>query len=338
MTGAPQSTFPRICLPACLALLWAAVAPAPAPLAAQARTNATLSTDAEFQKEPSGTVLGRLVRGTALTIGPKQGGWVEVRFEGWIVSSALRPDRRDGFDVAVAVGAGTTVRTAPGGGTTLGTARAGALFKKLSTQGEWTQVERIAWIQIGAVAAEGKATTGAAAGAKPATGSDAVPAGIAVAGGATLVAQPAGAPIATLEVPLAATVLERREGWAKIRVEAWVREGSLGEAGRAGGPTAAEIRANPDRFVGETVEWSLQVLAVQLADELRPELPPGQPYVLARGPLPETGFVYLVVSKEEAAKFRAMEPLAKVMVRATIRAGRSRFLPTPVLTFVRRLN
>ncbi len=319
-------------------LLWAAAAPFPAPLAAQARTSATLTSDAEFQKEPSGTVLGRLVRGTPLSLGTKQPGWVEVRFEGWIISSALRPDRRDGFDLAVAISAGTSLRSAPGGGTTLGTARVGALFKKLSTKGEWTQVERVAWVQAGALAEERKAATAGAPAVPSAARTDSAAAGIAVAGGATLVAQPAGAPIATLEVPLAATVLERRDGWAKVRVEAWVREGSLGAAGRTGGPSAAEIRANPDRFVGETVEWSLQVLAVQLADELRPELPPGQPYVLARGPMPETGFVYLVVSKEEAAKFRSMEPLAKVMVRATIRAGRSRFLPTPVLTFVRRLD
>ena len=77
---------------------------------------------------------------------------------------------------------------------------------------------------------------------------------------------------------------------------------------------------------------------IQKADELRPELPPGQPYVLARGPIPETGFVYLIVSAKEAEQFRAMEPLAKLRIRATIRAGRSRFLPTPVLTFVRRLD
>jgi hypothetical protein len=80
------------------------------------------------------------------------------------------------------------------------------------------------------------------------------------------------------------------------------------------------------------------VLAVREADDLRPELPKGQPYVLARGPLPETGFVYLAVPAAEAATFRRMEPLAEVRVRATIRAGRSRFLPTPVLTFVRRLD
>jgi hypothetical protein len=60
--------------------------------------------------------------------------------------------------------------------------------------------------------------------------------------------------------------------------------------------------------------------------------------VLARGPLPETGFVYLLVVPDEAERFKAMAPLAHVQVRATIRAGRTRFLPTPVLTLVRRLD
>ncbi len=90
--------------------------------------------------------------------------------------------------------------------------------------------------------------------------------------------------------------------------------------------------------MGQPVEWTLQVLAVQQADELRPELPPGQPYVLARGPLPETGFVYLVVRTDEVARFRNLEPLAKIRVRATVRSGRTRFLPTPVLNFVRLLD
>jgi hypothetical protein len=48
--------------------------------------------------------------------------------------------------------------------------------------------------------------------------------------------------------------------------------------------------------------------------------------------------VYLAVPASQAAAFRAMEPLAEIRVRATIRAGRSRFLPTPVLDFVRRLD
>ncbi len=80
------------------------------------------------------------------------------------------------------------------------------------------------------------------------------------------------------------------------------------------------------------------MLAVQKADELRPDLPLGQPYVLASGPLPESGFVYLVITPAEVDSFADLQPLAKIRVRATIRAGRSRFLPTPILNFVRRLN
>jgi len=343
--GAPQSIPARNRLPACLVLLWAAVAFATAPLAAQANARAILSTEAEVQKEPNGTVLGRLAKGNAVVPGTVRGNWVEVRFAGWLANTAVRADRRDGYDLAVALAAGTTLRSAPGGGNVVGTVRAGVLFKQLERQGDWVRVERTAWLLKSATApaTETKpaaATPPAALPAKAPTAAAATDSSGAttVSGGATLASAPAGPPLATLEVPVAAEVLERRDGWAKVRVEAWVRETNIGEGGRSGGPSAADIRANPDRFVGETVEWTMQVLAIQTADELRPELPPGQPYVLGRGPLPETGFIYLVVSREEAAKFRAMEPLAKVRIRATIRAGRSRFLPTPVLTFVRRLD
>ena len=99
-------------------------------------------------------------------------------------------------------------------------------------------------------------------------------------------------------------------------------------AGFPGVGKSTLFRDDPERYVGQTVEWSLQVLAVQQADELRPELPLGQPYVLARGPLPETGFVYLLVSEKEVATWRALEPLAEVRVRATVRAGRTRYLLT----------
>jgi hypothetical protein len=326
-------------------LLWAAVAFAAAPLVAQGTARATLSTEAEVQKEPNGTVLGRLAKGSGVAPGTARGNWVEVRFAGWLASTAVRADRREGYDLAVALAAGTTLRSAPGGGNVVGTVRAGVLFKQLERRGEWVRVERTAWILKSATtpAPEAKPAVATPPATPPASPPSAAPTpdssgATTVSGGATLASSASGPPIATLEVPVAATVLERRDGWAKVRIEGWVRETNIGEGGRSGGPSAADIRANPDRFVGETVEWTMQVLAIQTADELRPELPPGQPYVLARGPLPETGFIYLVVSREEAAKFRAMEPLAKVRIRATIRAGRSRFLPTPVLNFVRRLD
>ncbi|HET9275801.1 MAG TPA: hypothetical protein VFN96_07020, partial [Gemmatimonadales bacterium] len=121
-----------------------------------------------------------------------------------------------------------------------------------------------------------------------------------------------------------------------VRFEGWVRASEL-----AGSPppppeiTAAMIREQPDRYVGRPVEWRLQFLAVRRADELRPEMPLGQTYLLTRGPLPEAGFVYVVVSREQAAALTGLEPLDEILATVTIRAARTRYLATPVVELVR---
>lgn len=315
-----------------------------APLTGQTRRTAV---EADFVKEPGGTVLARVAKGTSLRIGAGRGTWQEVVLEGYIASSGLRNDSRDGFDVAVNLSAGAPMRAGAGSGATLATARAGALFTRLGIQGGWIRVRRTGWIPKSALeaaqAAPKPAQTQPPAPAPATTPGTDRPAadsarGQSLGGGAAFAAQPGGAPVAQFESPHPVEVLERRGGWARVRMEGWVREGSLGTTPPPDQITAKEIRENPDRYVGQTLEWTLQVLAVQQADELRPELPPGQPYVLARGPLPETGFVYLVVKRDEVERFRSLEPLAEIRVRATVRAGRTRFLPTPVLDFVRRLD
>jgi hypothetical protein len=101
--------------------------------------------------------------------------------------------------------------------------------------------------------------------------------------------------------------------------------------------TAAEVRTDPGRYMGRTVEWRLQLIAVQTADELRTEMPRGQNYLLTRGPLPEPGFVYVTVSEAQAAEFRALTPLQEMTLRVTIKAARSKYLTTPIVEFVARV-
>src|SRR5207244_11830069 len=64
---------------------------------------------------------------------------------------------------------------------------------------------------------------------------------------------------------------------------------------------------------------SLQFIAQQKADELRPDIPNGATYLLARGPLPERGFVYVVVPDGKRAQLDALTPLATVQVTARVR-------------------
>lgn len=290
-----------------------------------------VAADADLVKDPGGTVLARVAKDAAVTSGATRGAWQEVTVEGWIQASALRDDRRDGFDVAVNLSAGAPLRAGPGSGATVAIARAGALLKRVETRSGWVHVRRTGWIPAGAL-------TSAAAprsSGTPATGQSGP---TTLSAGGTVAATHRGAPVAIFESPMPVTVLERRDGWTRVRIDAWVPDEAIGDQPPTNQITGINVRENPERYIGQTVEWTLQVLAVQKADELRPELPLGQPYILARGPVPETGFVYLVVSEAEVARFRELEPLAKVRVRATIRSGRTRFLPTPVLNFVRRLD
>jgi hypothetical protein len=94
------------------------------------------------------------------------------------------------------------------------------------------------------------------------------------------------------------------------------------------------VRAEPARYVGQVLEWRLQLVAVQTADALRPELPEGREYLLTRGPLPESGFVYVILPPAEAARFKAMAPLSEFTARALLRAPSTRWLPNPVVELV----
>jgi hypothetical protein len=60
-------------------------------------------------------------------------------------------------------------------------------------------------------------------------------------------------------------------------------------------------------------------------------MPPGQPYLLTRGPLPEPGFVYVTIPPARLADFRALPALQELVLRVTVRAARTKFLPTPVV-------
>jgi hypothetical protein len=325
-------------------------------LAGQART--PILTAADLVKDPAtGALIAHLTAGTNVVRGRVQGEWQEATIEGWVAATALRDDPR-GNVATVTPAEGTTIHAAAGSGGSLGTAHFGMRVTRLETKSGWAHVRRAGWLERSAFKAPAAAkpkpaavptkpaveptksavsaasAAGAAPPAAPATNS----ATTMLAGGTTFAAGPAGSSIGVFEVPVKAEVLEHRNGWARVRIDAWVRDGSLGEAPPPGSITAADIRNQPDRYIGQTVEWTLQVIAVEKADELRPELPTGQPYVLARGPLPESGFVYMVIAPDQEATFRGLEPLTKIRVRATVRAGRSKYLPVPVLTLVRRLD
>jgi len=155
-----------------------------------------------------------------------------------------------------------------------------------------------------------------------------------------LFATPQGGKYATLQIGAPIKILSRSGDWVRIQTEGWVREGDLEEAsgGALTGITAAEVRSDPSRYVGKTLEWRLQLIAVQTADELRTEIPRGQTYLLTRGPLPEPGFVYVIVSDSQAAEFKSLPALQELTLRVIIKAAKTKYLTTPVVELVSRVG
>jgi hypothetical protein len=329
---APQSSpgLPR--LPAWIIPLFLFAAP----LLAQEEKPLAAPTD--LQREPDGTPLVSLPAGAPVEPGRTEGDWHQVTVEGWISTSSTAPTRREGFDLVVTPDKGENLRRSPNG-PIVGRAREGTLLERVRAKGKWTQVRRKGWVPRQAVAPKARTPAQAvqtrAAQAAPAAKS-VPPDAVETTRATQLSATPGGAQYGSLQGGIPARVVGRSGEWSQVEVSGWVRASDLqpAQGGAFAGVSAAEVRAAPDRFVGQTLDWKLQLIAVQAADELRTEMPTGQPYLLTRGPLPEPGFVYVTIPADSVAKFRALPPLSELTVRLRLKAAKTRYLTTPVAEFV----
>ena len=318
------------------------------PLAAQDERR--LEAPADLHRDPAGTPLVSLPAGAAVEAGKADGDWREVTVEGWIFRPSTSPTKRDGFDLVVTSDEGENLRRVPNG-PIVGRAREGTLLERVGEKGKWFRVRRDGWVPREAVPAKtpaarapappprarrrrsrpGRQPTPAWLAGRPAESPLSIE-GVETLRETGLSRMPDSAATSTLPAGTPARVVGRSGEWVRVQVEGWVRETDLkpAESGVLAGITAAEVRAAPEKFVGQTLDWRLQVIAVQLADELRPEMPPDQPYLLTRGPLPEPGFVYVTIPSSRIAEFRALPPLHEMVMRVTLKAARTRYLATPV--------
>jgi hypothetical protein len=315
------------------------------PLHAQTRYRVT--TDGEwFHQEPSGRRLARLARGAMVTVLAEQDDWLRVTIEGWIFGTSVGPSPRAGFDLAVTRAPDENLRSAPAGALVAKLAE-GFLLVRLAEEKPWVRVKRDGWVQrtglapVTEVAAGRTAGGGVDSAAGPAAtppgrglgGNPADSAGVQPARQTTVYRAPEGPTAGTLSPETPLRVLSRTGEWARVQMEGWVRTDDLREAvpGALIGVSAAELRADPERYQGQTLRWTLQFIATQRADDLRPDLPPGATYLLARGPLPEHGFVYVVVPEAQRGAIETLTPLTEIRITARVRVARSRFLGNPVV-------
>jgi len=319
------------------------------PSPARAQRAATIQRDNEaFLAEPGGARLGRVAQGAQFASGGARASFTALTLEGWVWRASLRAETRDGHTLRLAKAGEENVRSAPNGAV-VARLVSGALLDEVERRGGWVHVRRSGWVATaGLRAAGGAAPAAPAALQRPAPAGGPAPAAsettttdvdphLAVARSRIALHRAPGAPPAgSLEADMPVRITARAGEWVRVETQAWVRESDLRPAGDAAlnNVTAAELRANPERFQGRLIRWTIQVIALQTADDLRPDCAAGERYILARGPAPEYAFAYIVVPAAKAAQVGRIAPLASVTIVARVRSGRSTYLANPILELV----
>jgi hypothetical protein len=316
-----------------------------APLASQARYRVTADNE-WFYQAADGRRLAQIARGADVQGGAIQGDWITVTLDGWIFASSVGPSPKPEFDLAVTPDGGENLRATPGGAL-VGHLAKGFGLKQVATQTRWVHVQRQGWIKRASLLPLAAVSTTVTAGdsdssktpAATPPGRDSTvvdPSKAQPNRRTTLYRAPDGPPAGaiTSETPL--RVLSRSGEWARVQFEGWVRTADLqtNTPGVLVGVSAAELRTDPARFQGQVLKWRLQFIAVETADDLRPDVPDGATYLLARGPSPEHGFVYVVVPDAKKALVASLAPLANIEITARVRVGRSRYLGNPVVDLI----
>src|SRR5687767_9819292 len=140
MIHAPQSSPGLRRLPASLALLLT-LAAAAAPAMAQARRTIAPTT---VHTAPGGAQLARLPDAATLATGTRRSGWTQVTLDGWVATSLLASNRRDGFDRVVRAD-NVRLRLTPGG-EEIALLEKGMLLDRVQARGGWTRVRRTVWV------------------------------------------------------------------------------------------------------------------------------------------------------------------------------------------------
>jgi hypothetical protein len=308
---------------------------------ARTQQAATIQRDNEaFLAEPGGARLGRLTRGAQLASGSARSGFTALTLDGWVWQASLRAESRDGHTLRVTKAGEENLRNALNG-TVVARLVSGALLDEVERRGGWVHVRRSGWVATAGLRVAGRAAPVAAAAAPAPAAAETTAADVdphlAVARTRIALHRAPGAPPAgSLEADMPVRITARAGEWVRVETQGWVRERDLRPAGNAAlnNVTAAELRTNPERFQGRLIRWTIQFIALQTADDLRPDFTAGERYILARGPAPEYAFAYVVVPAEQAAAVARIAPLASVTIIARVRSGRSAYLANPILELV----
>ncbi len=312
-----------------------------APGRSDAQNRVVVRAEENFRREPNGVVLARLDPGTSLRVLGTEGNWTQVELEGWVWLRSLQASDDAAFDLVVSQDGGENLRSGPSG-TILGRLAEGALLEELGRDPAWARVSRLGWIWSASVAAASADAPPAAVTEAPAPAragpAARVPGGFQrPAAGGPILSAPDGDTLA-VATPAGEVEVTRREGsWARVRLEGWmwlpVSEDAAAEAVTAEPEALAPdvLRAEPDRYAGRVVAWTIQFISLERAEAVRTDFFEGEPFLLGRFGGADGPFVYVAVPAERLGEVDGLLPLERIEVTGRVRTGSSALTGAPII-------
>jgi hypothetical protein len=324
--------------------------------AAQSPGPGQIITATEFVLAPGGRALAQLRVGAGVQTLAVKGAWSQVAIDGWLHASVFGPPR-DSFPMSVKSPNGALMRAAADrSAPVVALLEDGMALQQTQKTDQWAHVRRVGWVLSKTVKpgmppalpppppppspatgvkppAGAPAAASAAASATVIVPEEKLPGDVAVAKRTNILAAPTGQVLGTVDSATRLITGPSERGWVRVTLEGWVRQADLIPVDSVPISTisAADLRADPKRYEGQTVRWIVQVVAYQTADPLRKGLRPDEPYLLARGPGTESSILYLALPPSLMDMGRGLKPLSSVMILAKVRTGRSDPSGVPIL-------
>ncbi len=291
-----------------------------------AQEAAVVHSSAEFRAMPEGPVLGEIFQGTPLAAHESEGDWTRVTLRGYVWTASLELLVEEELDLTVSEEDGENLREEPAGRVAARLLR-GAQLEEMERIPGWIQVRRTGWVPTASLEEQDAPDTASG-----------VPEGFTIYHG------PEGDTLAWAGPDADLRVLERGEGWARVRIEGWVRLSELDGLGVAEeappgegaltGLSPRDLSEDPARYRGELVELRLEFISLERAEAIRTDFYEGEPFLLARSLGEERSFVYLSMSTEELGWAEGLAPLDRIRVVGRVRVAAAALTGSPILKLV----
>ena len=295
-----------------------------------------------FRVEPNGTILGTLEAGATLSVVGQGEAWIEVALEGWVWMRSLQTTEHTEYDLSISNPQGENLRAEPQG-TILARLNRATLVEQLGERPGWARVRRIGWVWRASVRIEeGGVPTGLREGSPEETPATPPPttdqwmrAGME---GFTVLADPDGDTLARFRPGAEVPILARQGNWVRVRMEGWVWLPIAAEVAE-GAPdsvdltalTPRQVIAEPAAYRGRVVEWVLQFVSLEEAENVRTDFYEGEPFLLTRTVDGDIHFVYVAIPPERLGDVQGLTPLERLRVVGRIRTGAAALTGNPIL-------